>query len=213
MGCNTQDAGHQGVVTDAFGSLLELVLEEGMLLFDDEVVFPSISSQERVVTDAANQGLALTGHDLGVSEEEWIWMLLVIVWLSIWISFIEFVLRISKADRVLLPSFGLSREVHALVHGDVHFLQKDAVSRHSVTLLDIDNITDHQLSNWNRLARPEGTSIHRDSLVINLILQLEVLMLFDPITCSSNKCSEEKTTVDGQRLDISVFFVTKYRKD
>ena len=73
-----------------------------MLLFDDEVVFPSISSQERVVTNAANQGLTLTSHDLGVGKEEWIWMFLVIVWLSIWISFIEFVLRISKADGVLL---------------------------------------------------------------------------------------------------------------
>ena len=134
-------------------------------------------------------------------------MLLVIVRLGIW------VVAWAIVDRVLLWGIGLPGEVHALVHSDVHFLQEDAISGHSVTLLDVDNITDHEISYRDGLARPEGASVHRDGLAVDLILQLEVLPLLDPITCSSNKCSEEKTTVDGQRLDISSRIFAEHRKD
>lgn len=53
------------------------------------------------------------------------------------------------------------------------------------------------------------TSVNNDSLVIDFILQLEELSLFNPITGSRNERCKQQPTVNGQRFDIRAIIITK----
>lgn len=90
-----------------------------------------------------------------------------------------------------------------MVQSDVHFLQEDAVSWYAVTLLNVNDVANDEVSHSDRLASTEGTSVDSDGLVVDLILELEVLSLLDPIATGGNEGGKEKTTVNGQRLDVS----------
>lgn len=76
---------------------------------------------------------------------------------------------------LLLLHICLPREVHALIHCDVHFFDKDAVCRNSISLLDIYHIPDHKISNLNAGACAISPSVNGHHLIIDFILQLQVL--------------------------------------
>ena len=55
----------------------------------------------------------------------------------------------SIEDGLLLLFVGLAWKVHALIHSDVHLLNKDAIRRDPVTLLDVYNISNDKVSDLN----------------------------------------------------------------
>lgn len=65
---NTDEGHKHGILGDLFCSFLKLILQESELLLNDEVFWLSISSEESLLTDAADDGLTLACHDLGVRE-------------------------------------------------------------------------------------------------------------------------------------------------
>lgn len=77
--------------------------------------------------------------------------------------------------------------VHALVNGDVHLLNKNAVSWDSVALLNVDDISNDQVSDGDRCAGSMAASVNNDGLVVDFILQFKELSLFDPVTGSRNE--------------------------
>ena len=85
--------------------------------------------------------------------------------------------------RLLLLHVSLSREIKALVNSHIHFLDEYTVCRDTVSLLDINNISDNKVSDLDRCARAEGSSINRNILVIDLVLQFEVLGFLDVVAC------------------------------
>ena len=105
-------------------------------------------------------------------------------------------------DGLLLLNVHLTGEIQALVHSDVHLLNENTVCRYSITLLDINNISNNKVSNLNRAAGSESSSVNCNSLVVDLIPELEVLSLLDVVTGCRDQGSEQESTEDGQSLNI-----------
>ena len=118
------------------------------------------------------------------------------------VDFITHVVTRAKIDRLLFWHRWLFRKVHTLINSDVHFFNEDAVSWHTITLVDIHDVSNNKISDWNALNCPEGTPIHRNALFIDLVFQLKELTLFYPVGEASNKAAKHDTTVYGKRLNI-----------
>ena len=78
---NTKNSGKNGKFPDLPCSPFKLGFERSVLFIDYEIRWFSISCHERVNSDTENDCFTLTGEDLGISEKERVWMLLVVVWL------------------------------------------------------------------------------------------------------------------------------------
>ena len=75
-------------------------------------------------------------------------------------------------NRTTLGKFlllGILWVIHTLVNRDVHLLNKDAVSRDSVPLLNVDNISNDKVSNFDGLASSIGPPVNSDHLIVDLI--------------------------------------------
>jgi len=81
VGDNAKNSGKNGKLPDLPGSPFKFGLERSGLFIDYEIRWFSISRHERVDSDTENHCFTLTGEDLGISEKERVWVLLVVVWL------------------------------------------------------------------------------------------------------------------------------------
>jgi len=104
-----------------------------------------------------------------------------------------------------LLSLGVSllREVvHRLVDGEVHVIHADAIGRHSVSLVKVDDVSNDKLSHRDASHSPVGTSVHLDFLVVDLILEFQILPLLDPVAKSADQSSEQQPRVNRERLNV-----------
>jgi len=94
--------------------------------------------------------------------------------------------------------------IEALIHCQVNLVQYNAVSRHAISLVNLNNISNNELTNKDRCGSAKGTPIHCDLLVVDLVLELEMLAFFDVIADCGKGASEHQTGEDGQGLNRSV---------
>lgn len=194
VGDNAKNSGKNGELPDLPCSPFEFGFQCGRLFADDEVSWFSVPRHERVDSDAENHGFTLTGEDLGISEKERVWMLLVVVWLLVFFGIQKgFFLR----DESL---FG--HAVEALIDFHVHLLKQEAIGGDTIPLLEVDNVTDDELSDRNGNACAVGAPVNCYLLAVHLILELQELLLLFPVTARGNEGCEENTTEDCEGLNV-----------
>lgn len=94
--------------------------------------------------------------------------------------------------------------VHRLINSDAHFLNKDTIGWHAITLLNVDDVTDDEVFDANRFSGSISSTINSDLFPINLILETKELPIFTVVTQRCNDGLREETKVDGQALNIAV---------
>lgn len=87
--------------------------------------------------------------------------------------------------------------VHSFICCDVHFLNKNAVSRDTVSLLNMNDVTNNKILNSDGLSRSEGTSVNDDHFLVFLILQTQELLVFTMITNCCNQIGNKDTKENG----------------
>jgi len=86
---------------------------------------------------------------------------------------------------------GVSWIVHALVNFNVHFLNENAISWNSISLLNINQVADNKFSDGDGMTGSMSSSINNYGLVINFILKLQELKLLDVITDGRHQGSKD----------------------
>lgn len=71
------------VLADNFANLFKFLLQVGLLLLDNKLVFTSFSGQVGHITDSAHKCSCFSLLDLGVREQCEIWITLMVIWLAI----------------------------------------------------------------------------------------------------------------------------------
>ena len=92
----------------------------------------------------------------------------------------------SKIHRLLLLNDWLFLVIHALVNGDVHLVDQDAISRHAITLVNINNISNNEFPNRNTLNCSKCSSANGNVLVVDFVFETQELFLLNPVTESGN---------------------------
>lgn len=101
------------------------------------------SGEKSVFTNSQNDSSALTFHNLGVGEKSDVWVRLVIIFeVAI---FVLQKLRLTLLDLLLITLFRVDR----LVNLEAHLVKNNAVSWHTVTFCQLDDVTDHKIMNWH----------------------------------------------------------------
>lgn len=95
--------------------------------------------------------------------------------------------------------------VHRLINSDAHFLNKDTIGWHAITLLNVDDVTDDEVFDANRFSGSISSTINSELFPINLILETKELPIFTVVTQRCNDGLREETKVDGQALNIAVW--------
>jgi len=108
-----------------------------VLLLDDEVLVFPVSCHICAFANAAYDGLTRSSHDFGVSPEERIRVLLVVI---------MNIILTSLNLRGLLRRFRVFQEIAALVAGDVHLVDQNAICWDSVSRLKVDEIASNELT-------------------------------------------------------------------
>lgn len=75
-----------------------------------------------------------------------------------------------------------SWEVNRLVNPHVHFFNNNAIGWNSISHSQLNDVSDHELPDWNLGNCAVSTPVNSYLLVIDLVLQIEVLPLLNPIT-------------------------------
>jgi len=99
---------------------------------------------------------------------------------------LERLLLLSEVDRETLADDALVFVVHGLVHGNVHLFDQDAVGWDAVSLLNMDDVANNQMAQFDGLSGSEGTSIHRDFLFVDLILEAQELLVLAVVANRGN---------------------------
>jgi hypothetical protein len=82
-------------------------------------------------------------------------------------------------------------------------------------LLDINDVSDDQVSDGDRHGVSERASVDCHFLIVDFILQVEDLSLFHIVASGRDQSGEEESTVDGEALDehvSSIFLLLEDRK-
>ena len=102
-------------------------------------------------------------------------------------------------EPILFAFFG--REELDLVNLHVHFFEKEAVSRHAITLSEHDDVTNDNIPVQDGNACTTSSSKHIAHIVLDFILKKQELLLLAPITERLNQASEEDGEPDGGSVD------------
>ena len=84
-------------------------------------------------------------------------------------------LRLALLNKLII--FTLS--IGILIDSEIDFIKHDAISRYSITLCELNHVSDNQFLNWNRRCCSICTSIDYYFLIIDLIFELQELTLLD----------------------------------
>ena len=138
-----------------------------------------------MIANSANHSLGLALHNLAVREKNIIGVAQVVV-------FLQVVLLIEIGNRLLLNDFVLARllAVNGLVDDETDLVEQNAVSWHPVSLGQLHDITDNYLLDWNGRGCSISTSVDDDLLVVYLIIELQELLLFDPVAEGTEHAGE-----------------------
>jgi len=109
----------------------------------------------------------------------------------------------AKVYGLLLLNDWLFLVVHALVNCDVHFVNEDAISWHTISLVNIHNISNNEFPNRNTLNGSKCSPAYCNLLVIDLVFETQELSLLDPIAETSDEGTKHDTRIDCERLNIS----------
>ena len=112
-------------------------------------------------------------------------------------------LRLVVPMRRLFFNINSSAIVHALINVNIHFFNKNAVSGHDITLLNINYVTNNERARWNLSLSGVLASEHDHLLFVDLFSDFEKLVLFCPISDGANKCCKECTTEDCETLGLA----------
>ena len=83
--------------------------------------------------------------------------------------------------------------VHGLVHRNIHLFNQDAVSRYSVTLLNMDDVANNKVIQFDRLSLSKRTSVHSNFLFIDFILEAQELLVLTVVTNRGNQSLGKQT--------------------
>ena len=161
----------------------------GMSFSNFKILSLSKSSQKSVFSNSTNNSFTLTSHNFTISQHKWIWVLTMVIWLTlIWtINLRLFFLNIWR----------LVREVILLVNCNIHFINQNAISWNSISLLKINDISYNQISDWNFFHSSVGTSVDTDFLIVNFFSELQELSFFPPVAQTCNQADKQKTGVNS----------------
>jgi len=101
--------------------------------------------------------------------------------------------------------------IEALVNGDIHFFNKNTISRNSVSLVQIDYISYNKLLNWNW--RCLCSSKTNYSLGVDFFLKLKILSFLNPITNGGHETCKTKPNVNCKWFYKSSCIWTKARNN
>ena len=90
-------------------------------------------------------------------------------------------LSVLPSSGFFLLNLSLACEIHALVNLNVHLFNQNAVSWNAISLFEIDDISNNNITNWNLLDGSMSSSVNCNNLVVNLILQFQILSLLNPV--------------------------------
>lgn len=76
-------------------------------------------------------------------------------------------------------------------------------------MLDVNDVTDNQVSDRYFLDGSKGSSEDEDGGVVDLVLDLQELLLLDPVTEGGYKGGEKHSDVDCQGFNIRSFALTE----
>jgi hypothetical protein len=71
--------------------------------------------------------------------------------------------------------------VEGFVDCDAPFFNEKAVCGNAIALFNKDNISNNEVSHWNRHASPVSTSVYSDFLIVDFVPQREKLLFLFPI--------------------------------
>ena len=94
-------------------------------------------------------------------------------------------------------------EVVLLINGDVHLFNQDTISWNFISLLNIYNISNNEINDWNFFYSSISTTVDLYFLVIDFFSKLQELSFFPPFTKTCDKADKQETGVDCQRLNVS----------
>ena len=94
-------------------------------------------------------------------------------------------------------------EVVLLINGDVHLFNQDTISWNFISLLNIYNISNNEINDWNFFYSSISTTVNLYFLVIDFFSNLQELSFFPPVTETCDKADKQETSVDCQRLNVS----------
>ena len=118
-------------------------------------------------------------------------------------EWIRVVFVVSLCDSTLFHLVGLASH-GALISADIDTFEKDAISRDSHALFDLDNITNDKVCDRDSLSEAFGSS--ETSTVLNSCLGDEFLelLLLRVVVSRSDTDNDEYSTVDGDSIDPSM---------
>ena len=96
--------------------------------------------------------------------------------------------------------------VFGFIYCDVHFFNQNAISWDNITLLNWNDISNNEIFNKNLIFNTILTSIDGHSCVVNFVLNLEELFFLFVFCISTNKCSQNYTTINSQHFHPCLFF-------
>lgn len=102
----------------------------------------------------------------------------------------------------LFGNLTISGIVHALINHQVHLFEQKAVRWDTISLLELDDVTNNYIFNKNADASSIGASLNGNLLVVNLVFELKELLFFFPVTSRCYSGSKKDTAEDGKRFDI-----------
>jgi len=143
-----------------------------------------------ISTDCANNCFTFSCHNLWFCKKEWVWIVKVVVLpFTIWIAWIRWILWAPNYFRLFFlysRSIFAVRVIETLIDCNVHFLNQDAISWNSVSLMNINNITNNQFLDWNRSCCTVSSFVYSNLLSIDLLSEFKELLFFNPVTNSWN---------------------------
>ena len=210
-GGEDDESGHAdnlGIGANDTGENLELLLERSGIVLDLESilvvleVFFDLTLLHGVLTNSEDDSFAGSGHDDGVLEEDGV-RVVADVHLDVVVA------------ALLFGHFGVHHVCVELflVNLHIHFLNEEAVSGATVTLVKKDNVTNDEVLNIDGLGGSVGTTEDGNFFVHNFLTEAQKLLLFTPVAEGLDQSGENHGKVDRDGLEPLVLHVLEQADD
>lgn len=174
----------------------QFLLHQGLLAAKVELLIFHFIPAHRTYTDCAHDCSAHACQDHGALQQKWVRI------------FKNVVLR-----QALLLYFRVGWNQEALVHSHVHLLCQDAVSRHTLTLVEQNDVANNQVPRWDLDLQAEAAAEDCGSLVLHLLVQIAELLFLPYVTRGLDKQQEQNSNINRITNCLAVSITTGQERD
>jgi hypothetical protein len=93
--------------------------------------------------------------------------------------------------------------IDTLVYCDIGLIDQDTISWHQISLLNIDDVTDHEVHDTDLSHSPSVAPVHIHFSLVDLVSNLALLSLLDPFGNGHDEVCKEDGTIYRKRFGVA----------